>query len=302
MKEPSLIVLAAGIGSRFGGLKQITPVDEHNHAIIDFSLFDAYRAGFRKVIFIIKEEIDQDFKEFIGWRMEKYFDVHYVHQRMDALPEGFSVPEGRDKPWGTAQAVLSAADVIDEPFAVINSDDFYGFGAYKAIYDFLKNNSDDSCSAMVGYMLKNTVTEHGSVARGVCQVENGCLTGIVERTKIFKRGEDAEYTEDGVNFVPLSGLSPVSMNFWGFPASIVGKIRDLFPVWLKENMEKNPLKAEYFLPIVVDHIIKSGEGVVRVLDCQETWTGVTYREDLQGVMDYIANLRAKGIYPQALLD
>lgn len=302
MQEPSLVILAAGMGSRFGGLKQMTPVDEHGHAIIDFSLFDAYRAGFRKVIFVIKEEIAHDFKEFIGRRMEKYFDVRYAYQHLDALPEGYSVPEGRAKPWGTAQAVLSAAGEVDEPFAVINADDFYGCGAYKAMYDFLRHNTDDTCSAMVGYQLKNTVTENGSVARGICRVENGFLTGVTERTKIFKRGEDAEYTEDDVSFVPLSGLSTVSMNFWGFPAPVMNRFRDLFPGWLDENLAKNPLKAEYFLPYVVNCLIQSGEGQVRVLDCREVWTGVTYREDLQSVMDYIAGLQAKGLYPQTMLD
>lgn len=302
MQEPSLVILAAGMGSRFGGLKQMTPVDGGGHAIIDFSLYDAYRAGFRKVVFVIKQELDQDFKEFIGRRMEKYFDVRYVHQQLSALPEGYSVPEGRQKPWGTAQAVLSAADVLEEPFAVINADDFYGRGAYEAIYNFLRNNGDERCCAMVGYQLKNTVTEHGSVARGICEVENGLLTGVTERTKIFKRGEDAAYTEDGVNFVPVSGLSPVSMNFWGFPVSVVHDFKRLFRVWLDENLEKNPLKGEYFLPYVVNTLINDGECRVRVLDCREVWTGVTYREDLQEVVDYIAALREKGVYPDALLD
>lgn len=301
-KEPSLVILAAGMGSRFGGLKQITPVDEHGHAIIDFSLFDAYRAGFRKVIFVIKDEISEDFKSFIGHRMEKYFDVRYAYQRLGALPEGYSVPEGRSKPWGTAQAVLSAAGEIDEPFAVINADDFYGCGAYKAMYDFLKSNEDDACSSMVGYELINTVTENGSVARGICQVEDGYLTGVTERTKIFKRGKDAEYTEDEANFVPLSGRTIVSMNFWGFPAALLKKFRELFPAWLDNNLKTNPLKAEYFLPYVVNSVIESGEGKVRVLDCHEVWTGVTYREDLESVKAYIASLRRDGLYPETMLD
>lgn len=301
-QEPSLVILAAGMGSRFGGLKQITPVDEHGHAIIDFSLFDAHRAGFRKVIFVIKDEISEDFKAFIGRRMEKYFDVRYAYQQLSALPEGYSVPEGRSKPWGTAQAVLSAAGEIDGPFAVINADDFYGCGAYKAMYDFLKHNEDDTCSAMVGYKLINTVTENGSVARGICQVEDGCLTGVTERIKIFKRGEDAEYTEDDVNFFPLSGQCTVSMNFWGFPAAVLDKFRSLFPAWLDKNLKTAPLKAEYFLPYVVNSIIESGEGKVRVLDCHEVWTGVTYREDLENVKAYIASLRRDGLYPETMLD
>lgn len=302
MHEPALVILAAGMGSRFGGLKQITPVDGGGHAIIDFSLFDAYRAGFRKVVFIIKHEIEDDFKAFIGRRMEKYFDVKYVYQQLNMLPEGYSLPEGRSKPWGTAHAVLCAAPALDGPFAVINADDFYGPGAYSAIYKFLSENDDESRHAMVAYLMKNTVTEHGSVARGICHVEDGYLTGVTERTHIEKRGEDAAYTEDGVNFVPVSGLAPVSMNFWGFSSSMLRELSSRFPAWLDDNLKTDPLKAEYFLPYVVNSLIESGRGSVRVLDCHEVWHGVTYREDLESVVNYIAELREKGIYPAALLD
>ena len=197
MKEPTLVILAAGMGSRFGGLKQIMPVDEHGHAIIDFSLYDAYRAGFRKVAFIIKKEIEADFKAAVGTRMEKYFDVKYVFQSIDTLPEGYSVPEGRVKPCGTGHAVLCCRGVVDGPFAVINADDFYGPTAFKALYDFLAADRPENEHAMVAYLLRNTVTESGYVSRGICRVEDGCLTDVVERVHIEKRGEDAAYTEDG---------------------------------------------------------------------------------------------------------
>ena len=302
MQEPTLVILAAGMGSRFGGLKQITAVDDHGHAIIDFSLFDAYRAGFRKVVFIIKHEIEEDFKNAIGRRMEKYFDVSYVFQQLDRLPEGYSVPEGRVKPWGTGHAVSCCAGVVDGPFAVINADDFYGPSAYSFLFDFLKEERADNEHAMVAYELRKTVTENGSVARGICSVENGYLTDVVERTHIEKRGDDAAYTEDGVNFVPVSGDVPVSMNFWGFGKAMLQELNDRFPAWLDENLPKNPLKCEYFLPFVANAVIKEGKGSVRILNCHETWHGITYKEDMDGVVNYIAELRRQGVYPEALLD
>lgn len=302
MQEPTLVILAAGMGSRFGGLKQITAVDDHGHAIIDFSLYDAYRAGFRKVVFIIKHEIEEDFKNRVGRRMEKYFDVKYVYQQLDVLPAGYAVPEGRVKPWGTGHAVMCCAGVLDGPFAVINADDFYGPGAYSAIFDYLKEDRADNEHAMVAYELRKTVTENGSVARGICSVENGYLTDVVERTRIEKRGDDAAFTEDGVNFVPVSGDVPVSMNFWGFGKSMLRELQDRFPAWLDENLPKNPLKCEYFLPFVANSIIKEGLGSVRLLNCHETWHGITYKEDMDSVVNYLAELRRQGVYPEALLD
>ena len=292
MQEPTLVILAAGMGSRFGGLKQITAVDSHGHAIIDFSLFDAYRAGFRKVAFIIKHEIEEDFKAAIGHRMEKYFDVKYVYQQLDMLPEGYSVPEGRTKPWGTAHAVLCAKEAVQGPFAVINADDFYGRSAYSALFDFLRADRDGSEHAMVAYLLKNTVTEYGSVARGICRVDEGYLSDIVERLHIEKRGEDGAYTEDGENWVPLPGHSPVSMNFWGFGPGMMEELERRFPKWLDENLPENPLKCEYFLPFVANALIKEGTGSIRVLNC----------EDMESVVSYIAALRAQGVYPETLLD
>ena len=302
MRSPTLVILAAGMGSRFGGLKQIRPVDEHGHAIIDYSLYDAYRAGFRRVVFIIKHEIEADFKAAVGARMEKYFDVKYVFQQLDMLPEGYAVPEGRVKPWGTGHAVLCCKDAVDGPFAVINADDFYGPGAYKAIYDFLAQDRPESEHAMVAYLLRNTVTENGYVARGVCQVEDGLLTGVTERTHIEKRGGDAAYTEDGETWQPLSGDVPVSMNFWGFSPAMLRELEARFPAWLDASLKTNPLKGEYFLPSVANAVIEEGLGTVRVLPCREQWYGMTYKEDLPGVAAALKSMRENGIYPEKLLD
>ena len=292
--------MAAGMGSRFGGLKQMTPVDEEGHFIIDFSLYDAYQAGFRRVAFIIKREIEQTFRETIGARMEKWFHVDYVYQELDRLPEGFAVPEGRRKPWGTAHAVACCRGVVEGPFAVINSDDFYGRGAYEAIYRFLTENKAPHHYAMLGYQLRNTVTEFGSVARGVCHVQDGMLLDITERTKIFKRGQDAAYTEDGETFVPLSGDTQVSMNFWGFTPEILDEIWDAFPAFLAENLPVNPEKCEFYLPTFVGSRLAEKKVSVRVLPCMETWHGVTYKEDLDSVKAAIGQLKREGKYPARL--
>ena len=300
--EPTLVILSAGIGSRFGGLKQIKAVDDHGHAIIDFSLYDAWRAGFRRVVFVIKHEIEENFKAAIGRRMEKYYDVSYVFQQLDRLPEGCAVPEGRVKPWGTGHAVACCADVIDGPFAVINADDFYGPSAFEALYGFLKEERPENEHAMVAYLLRNTVTENGYVARGVCRVEDGFLTGVTERTHIEKRGADAVYTEDGEHYLDLSGDSPVSMNCWAFGREMMDELVARFPAWFAENAEKNPVKGEFFLPSVANALIQEGRATVRVLPCTETWYGITYKEDLPFVIDAIAALRRKGVYPETLLD
>lgn len=301
MNEPVLVVMAAGMGSRFGGLKQITPVDEQGHKIIDFSLFDARRAGFKKVVFIIKHAIEADFKAQVGERMEKYFDVRYVYQELDRLPEGYSVPAGREKPWGTAHAIACAAEAIDGPFAVINADDFYGRTAYQAIYDFLAAQSDPTEQAMVGYLLRNTVTENGYVARGICEVDSeGYLTDVVERTHIEKRAGGIAYTEDGENYVPLADDTVVSMNLWGFSREMLGEFTGRFAAFLDANLPVNPLKCEYFLPGVANAQVHEGLGSIRVLHTDETWYGVTYREDLQSVWDAIVRMKGEGIYPERL--
>ncbi len=302
MREPTLVILAAGMGSRFGGLKQIVAVDDNGHAIIDFSLFDAYRAGFRKVAFIIKHEIEEDFKAAVGRRTEKVFDVRYVFQQLDALPEGYRVPAGRVKPWGTGHAVLCCRGIVDGPFAVINADDFYGPEAYRSLYEFLSADRPDNEHAMVAYQLRNTVTENGHVARGICRIEDGYLTDVVERTHIEKRGADAVYTEDGMTYFPLSGDSPVSMNCWGFGPAMLDELERGFPAWLDANLPVNPEKAEYFLPFVANDAIHAGRASVRVLPCREQWYGMTYKADMQSVRDAIARMQAEGVYPKTLLD
>lgn len=299
MKKPTLVVMAAGMGSRFGGLKQMTPVDSQGNSILHYSLYDAYTAGFGKVVFIIKEAIAEDFKK-VTAGLERYLEVSYVYQETDKLPEGYTVPEGRVKPWGTGHAVLCAKEEIDGDFAVINADDFYGRGAFTALADFFREEHADNEYAMVGYLLRNAMTDNGYVARGVCEIENGYLTGVTERTHIEKRGEDAAFTEDGAHYAPLSGNTVVSMNFWGFTPRILQELEERFPKFLDENLPKNPTKCEFFLPTVANAQIHEGLGSVRVLHTDETWYGVTYREDLPSVQAAIAALRESGKYPEVL--
>ena len=301
MRKPTLVILAAGMGSRFGGLKQITAVDEFGHAIIDFSLYDAYRAGFRDVAFIIKKEIEESFREAVGNRMEKYFNVSYVFQQLDAIPDGAEIPEGRVKPWGTGHAVACCLGTVKGPFSVINADDFYGRTAFNSLYDFLSSDRSENEHAMVAYKLRNTVTENGYVARGVCSVKDGYLDDIEEKTHIEKKGDDGLSIEDGKSIV-IPGDTPVSMNCWGFGYSMLEELNSRFGKWFSENVPSNPLKAEYFLPFVADEVIKEGLGTVRVLHCDETWHGVTYKEDLENVISAISDMRSRGLYPDRLLD
>ena len=299
MPSPTLVVMAAGMGSRFGGLKQIMPVDDAGHPILDFSLFDAYRAGFRHVVFVIKEAISEDFKNAVGYRMEDYFHVNYVYQELWKLPVGFLAPEGRTKPFGTGHAVACCRGVVDGPFAVINADDFYGAEAFQTIYDFLAAERAPSEFAMLGYVLRNTVTENGSVARGVCTIENGYLKTVTERTQIEPRGTAAVYVENDVEH-PLTGDETVSMNFWGFPRELLDELWGRFPAFLTENLKTNPLKCEYFLPSVVNQLLDEGKATVQVLPCKELWHGVTYQADLQSVRDAVAALYRDGVYPERL--
>ncbi len=300
MIKPTLVVMAAGMGSRFGGLKQMTPVDPQGDSILHFSLYDAYRAGFGKVVFIIKKAIEEAFREKVLPGLDRYLEVACVNQEVDFLPEGFTVPEGREKPWGTAHAVLCAKDEIPGPFAVINADDFYGRHAFETIAGFLSQHHEPGEYAMVGYLLRNAMTDNGYVARGVCETKNGFLTGVTERTHIEKRGNDAVYTEDGEHFVPLSGDTVVSMNLWGFSPMILEEIERRFPIFLRENLAKNPLKCEFYLPSVANAQIQENTATIRVLHTDETWYGVTYREDLASVQEAIAKMRAEGKYPEHL--
>ena len=304
MKKPVLVIMAAGMGSRYGGLKQIDPIDPQGHIIMDFSLYDARRAGFEKAVFIIKKENEEVFRECIGNRVSEYMEVAYVFQDLANIPSGYEVPEGRVKPWGTGHAVLSCIDEVDGPFAVINADDYYGSKAFQLIYDFLTANQDDEKFryAMVGYILKNTLTENGHVARGICQMdENGYLTGLHERTRIEKTRTGAAYTEDeGKTWVEVPEDSLVSMNMWGFSASILNALKEKFPAFLQENLEKNPLKCEYFLPFVVDELLAEDKATVQVLKTEDRWYGVTYQEDKAMVVKAIQELKNQGLYPQNL--
>jgi len=292
--------MAAGLGSRFGGLKQITPVGDRGEIIMDFSLFDAHKAGFEKVIFVIKREKEADFRAIVGPHVERSMDVRYVFQEMEDLPAPFTVPEGRVKPWGTAHAVRSCRREVAEPFAVINADDFYGREAFRVLYDFLTAPHAENEHAMVGYRLRNTVTEHGYVARGVCASEGGYLTSITERTHVEKRGDDAAYTEDGEHYVTLPGDTLVSMNFWGFQRPMMDAFDARFEDFLRRELPKNPEKAEYFLPSVANAQMHECGDRVRLLPCEETWYGVTYREDLPSVQAAVADMKRRGIYPDVL--
>lgn len=302
--KPVLVIMAAGMGSRYGGLKQIDPVDREGDLIIDFSIYDAIEAGFEKVVFIIKKAIEKDFKEHIGNRMEKYLKVEYVYQETDVLPEGFEVPEGRVKPWGTGHAVLCCSGVIDGPFAVINADDYYGKSAFREIYRQLASHGDNEKYqyTMVGYELFNTLTENGHVARGVCSTDaNHKLVGIHERTRIENHGGRAEFTEDdGKTWEILPADTIVSMNMWGFTNSILTELKARFVPFLEKNLPENPVKCEYFLPFVVDELLKEGKAEVTVLKSVDRWYGVTYKEDKQQVMDAIQGMKDRGIYPEKL--
>ena len=303
MSGPTLVVLAAGIGSRYGGLKQIDPIGPHGEIIIDYSVYDALRAGFGKVVFVIKEEIEQAFRDRVGRTIEKQCETTYVFQKLEDMPEGSEVPPGRTKPWGTAHATLSCRNAVDAPFAVINGDDFYGRSAYRALGDYLRSVQDrggvyDFC--MIGYLLENTLTEHGHVARGVCAVnDDGYLVEIHERTRIEKFGEAVKYTEDGEHWVEIPKGSAVSMNMWGLTPSLFSELEMRFPHFLQENRAR-PQKAEYLLPEVVGDLIREKRATVKVLPANERWFGVTYQQDKPRVQQAIRDLIRRGVYPRHL--
>ena len=305
MKKPVLVVMAAGMGSRYGGLKQIDPVGSQGEAILDFSLFDAYEAGFRTAVIVIKEAIRADFMETVGKRLEKCpLEIRYAYQEMEKIPAGYTVPEGRVKPWGTSHCLLCAKDEIDgAPFAVINADDYYGKDAFKVIYEYLSKveSADKLDCCMVGYLLKNTVTEHGSVARGVCTAEAGYLTDIVERLKIEKYPGGIRFTEDdGASWEDLQEDTIVSMNMWGLAPGFLDLVALQFPDFLENAVPANPMKAEFLLPRSVDALLKDGKLTVKVLTSADKWYGVTYAADKPIVVAALANLTASGKYPDGL--
>lgn len=307
MRRPALVIMAAGMGSRYGGLKQLDPVDPEGHIIMDFSIYDAMQAGFEEVIFIIKRETEKEFREKIGDRIARHVKVHYVFQGISDLPEGFSAPEGRVKPWGTGHAVLSCIYQTEAPIAVINADDYYGKQAFSMIYQYLTTHQDDDGTyryMMVGYELEKTLTENGSVSRGICSMdENGFLTGIRERTHIEKRGNGAVYLEeDGKTYTELSPETTVSMNMWGFSNSILDELQARFPVFLEKGLASDPLKCEYFLPSVIEELLEERKATVQVCKSPDQWYGVTYREDKPVVVEAVRRMKQEGLYPEKFLD
>ena len=301
-KKPVLVVMAAGMGSRYGGLKQIDPVGSKGEAILDYSIYDAHQAGFETVVIIIKEAIKNDFMETVGARLKNApVEIRYAYQELTCLPEGYSIPEGRTKPFGTGHAVLCAKEAIDgAPFAVINADDYYGKSAFKSIFDKLSANTDPYGYCMVGYELSKTVTENGSVARGICATDaNGNLAQVVERTKIVQFEDGIRY-EDGETWVDVADDTIVSMNMWGFMPSFLEEIEARFVTFLNTTLVDNPLKGEYFLPLPVSQLIEEGKASVKVLTSADRWYGVTYAADKPVVMAALKGMQEQGLYPDGL--
>ena len=305
MNKPVLVIMAAGMGSRYGGLKQLDPVGSHGQLIIDYSIYDARRAGFETVVFVIKPEIEADFKAAIGDRVARLVDVKYAYQLKEDLPEGYAVPEERTKPWGTAHAALSVREIVDGPFAVINADDYYGPEAFRVLYDYLAHHTDrPDCFqyAMVGYRLGKTLSQNGGVARGVCRVsEDGMLENIVEQQSIEKDGKGGRFSTDGgQTWNQLAGDTLVSMNFWGFQQSFLQEAQDRFPLLLRRALARHPEKGEVQLPVMVADMLDRGRAQVRVLSSGEKWFGVTYREDKPKVVAALREKTDQGQYPENL--
>jgi len=301
MEKPCLVIMAAGMGSRYGGLKQIDPVDPEGHIIMDFSIYDAGEAGFEKVIFIIKKELEDAFRKAIGFRVEQRIEVSYVYQELTDLPGSFKVPNGRTKPWGTAHALLAARYIIQGPFTAINADDYYGKQAFRDMFHFLTANEDDRqySYAMSGYALINTLTENGSVSRGICRTDaNGYLQDITERTRIEKKDGHPAYTlDDGRTWIQVQDDTPVSMNMWGFGKSFLQEAKMRFTTFLRQSLPSNPMRCEYYIPAVVDELLKEGKATVKVMKTNDKWYGITYKEDKPGVQAAIAQMKADGLYP-----
>jgi dTDP-glucose pyrophosphorylase len=296
--KPALVVMAAGMGSRFGGLKQMEAITGNGEVLLDFSVYDALRAGFGKIVIVIKKAIEKDFEDMVGKKLRRQAEVVYAYQELDDLPDGRVPPEGRVKPWGTGQAVLAAKNAVNEPFCVINSDDYLGKSAFGVMADFLRNGVTAVDYGMVGYKLGNTLSDHGSVARGVCEVDGGYLKGIVERVKIIRKNGGAAYTEDGGTYHDLPLDTVVSMQCFGFHPSFFNHLQDGFRDFFESDPD--PLKGEYLLPSVVGHLLKSGRATMRVLNSPDRWFGVTYKEDKPNVVAEIRSLREKGVYPERL--
>ncbi len=302
-KDPVLVILAAGIGSRYGGLKQIDALGKNGEAILDYSIYDAYRAGFRTAVVLIKEAIREDFMSTVGRRLEHSpMEIRYAYQELWKLPEGYAVPEGRSKPFGTGHALVCATEAVDgAPFVAINADDFYGRAAFQMMYDFLTAASDPYGYCMVGYKLGKTVTDNGSVARGVCSVDGeGRLLGITERTRIEKYPGGIHFTEDGTQWTDLPADTTVSMNFMGFMPSFMEEAKARFPAALDRILKENPMKGEYFLPSIVQQLLAEGKATMKVLTSPDKWYGVTYAADKPVVMAALKKMTAEGIYPASL--
>ena len=300
--KTTMLIMAAGIGSRFGGgIKQLAPIDDKGHIIMDYSIHDAIEAGFNKVVFIIRRDIEADFKEVIGNRIEAVCAAHnvevgYAFQALDNIPEGYAVPEGRTKPWGTGQAVLAAKDVVNEPFVVLNADDYYGKEGFKKIHDFLVSNAEENAFCMAGFLLKNTLSENGGVTRGICQVnENDDLTDVVETSDIVKTADGAE-----VDGKPVDPNSNVSMNMWGLTPGFMQTLEEGFDVFFKETVPGNPMKAEYLLPIYIGQLLREGKVSVKALETHDKWFGVTYAEDRPLVVESFRALIESGVYSEDL--
>jgi hypothetical protein len=302
--EPTLVIMAAGMGSRFGGLKQMTPVDEAGQVILDYSAYDAIQAGFQNIVCVIKKELESDFRRLVGDRIAAKCNLRYAFQELTDLPEGYTVPAGREKPWGTAHAVRAARNALSGPFAVINADDFYGRGAFQALYDFLSQNQDEHTHCLIAYRLKNTLTENGTVARGICSTSpTGQLLTVTERTAIQGPAAAPSYTEDGgATWIPLAPDAPVSLNTWGFHQNFLTAIEERLEAFLQNDVPANPLKAEFFLPGVVNQCLAAGTDRVQVLDTDEVWHGVTYRADLPALQQALTQMRQAGLYPERLWD
>ncbi len=301
MNKPILLIMAAGMGSRYGGLKQMDPVGPSGELILDYSLYDAKRAGFECAVIVIKRENEKDFREVLGDRVSKHMRIDYAYQELTDIPEGSELPSERKKPWGTGHAVLAARGLIDAPFCAINADDYYGAEAFRLCFEHLTNLKNDGDITMVGYMLKNTLSETGYVARGVCSTDGESrLTGLIERTHIISTVDGPLMTEDGTNYTRLDPDTVVSMNMWGFPLEFMGKLEKSFPRFLAEKLPQNPEKAEFFLPMVVNEELDAKRAAVTVYTTPDKWFGVTYRDDRPLVTESLAKFAKEGLYPDPL--